>query len=133
MPGREGRSMNIKLGGISTTLFSLDDFSSDYQTIRSLSFLPEPYTPQMSICNHRLGVFTLTLSSPTRNFASIPTTPKVSKLLCHCKTSLSEGCGFLLLKILSFLVHPASLPASSLIFHSLFSIFFSLFSPLLSL
>lgn len=42
----------------------------------------------MSIYKHRLGVSTRTLSSPTRNPASIPTAPKVSQLLYHSSSSL---------------------------------------------
>lgn len=131
-PGREGKSLNIRLWGINTTLFPLDVWSSGYRTVLSLSLLLETYTSPVSVSNHRRGVFTLTLSSSTRNRASVPTTPKVSKLLHHCNSSLSEGCGFPLLKILFFPVYTACLPAS-LIFYSPFSIFFSLLSSLLSI
>lgn len=118
-------------GTKNTTLFLLDDLSSGHQTILDLSLLLEAYTSQMSIRNHSRGVFTLTLTSLTRNLASIPTTPRVSKLLHHCNSSLSEGCGFLLLK--SFLSSTycffSCLPdLSSPILYFLFPFFFPSFN-----
>lgn len=94
-----------------------------------VSLLLEAHTSQMTIYSHRLGVSTLTLSSSTQNPASIPTALRSP----NCPVTAnppSEACGFLLLRILFFLVRLTSLPAF-LIFHSLFSITLSTLSPLL--